>query len=114
MAFQIKQNDRRPYLEFQLLEPDGTTPLDVSGADEITFIMRKEGSGVADVNAACTEVDWSLGQGVYEWQDGDTAVTGSYQAEWEIVWPGDERQTVPVDSYYSVIVIDDLGDTIIV
>ena len=112
MPFQIKQNDRRPYLEFQLLEADGTTPLDVSGADQVTFIMRKSGSEEPEVNAACTEIDWVLGQGLYEWAEGDTQEVGTFQAEWEILWPGDERQTVPVDTYYSVIVIDDLGDAV--
>ena len=106
MPFTIKQHDQRPYLEGQILQPDGTE-MDLSLATEGWAIMRKKGEIIPIFRKEITFTDKAMGEFEYRWEVGDTDVVGEYDFEVEIIW-GTEPQTFPVDSYYPVIIVDDL------
>lgn len=116
MAFRIKQNDTLPNLPFQIFKPDGTTPQDLTDATSVNIVVRTKG---AAPNAApafkkpCTLLDQAVaeneGWGFYDWVAADTAVAGNFEYEFEIVWSDGEIQTVPVDSYLDLVIVDDIG-----
>lgn len=112
MAFKIKRHDLRPYLPAQFFKPDGTTPLPLSAAVAVYFIVR---SKTAATDAApllrkpCVITDAVNGLVEYRWAVGDTDLSGNFNYEFEIMWPNAEPQTIPADSYLDLIVLDDLG-----
>lgn len=113
MPFIIKQNDKRPYLTFQFFQADGTTPLDVSSATEINFVMRLTAGGAANptkIKSACVMTNAIQGIGEYRWGgEEDTADAGMFEYEFEITWANGDIQTIPADGYFTLQIIDDLG-----
>jgi len=109
----MKRGDRRPYVPVQFFQPDGVTPLDVSGADVINFVCRVKGAAEDDppiIKSPITLLDPLLGDGEYRWAVGDTDTPGQYEYEFEITWTaGLEPQTIPQDSFFDLIIIDDAG-----
>lgn len=108
MAFRIKQNDTLPYLSFQIFEPDGSTPLDVTNAREINLCVRHRGGEVILKNP-CVVVNAEQGLCQYIWSAADTRTAGVFQYEFEITWGDGNIQTVPVDSYLELIIVDDIA-----
>ena len=112
MAFTIKQNDTLPNLAFQLFQPDRVTPLDLAAVSVINLVVRASGGTDATVplfKKPCAIISPSLGTGVYDWDPGDTAISGSYEYEFEITWANGDIQTIPQDGYYSLLIVDDIG-----
>lgn len=77
------------------------------------MIVSQAGSN--NVNAAplfkstCVITDAPNGRIEYRWAGTDTSVNGQFSYEFEILWPNAEVQTVPADSYLTLVVVDDLG-----
>lgn len=111
MAFRIKQGDTLPNLPFQIFEPDGVTPTNLTGATVNMVVRTKPGTNATPVlfKKPCTLTSAALGQGVYDWDDGDTDVGGNFEYEFEITWPDTNVQTVPVDTYLDLVIVDDIG-----
>lgn len=112
MAFTIKRNDLRPYLPFQFFQADGVTPLNVTSATAINFVCRVKGSTVDDppkFKKLVTMTDAAQGLGEYRWSGTDTDTAGDFEYEFEITWPGPEPQTIPADSYFALVIVDDVG-----
>jgi hypothetical protein len=108
MAFLIKQHDLQPNLPFQILQPDKVTPKDLTGATSISVVMRHKG-GPMLFKSICILDDVVNGLGHYDWQTGDTDVAGDFEYEFEIIWASGDPQTVPVDSYFQLTIIADIG-----
>lgn len=112
MAFVMKRGDRRPYIPFQFFEPDGVTPLDVTGATVINIVVRLKGADPASapvIKAPVTMSDAPNGIGEYRWAVGDTDTADNYEYEFEITWPNAEPQTIPQDSFFDLVIIADAG-----
>jgi hypothetical protein len=112
MAFMIKRGDLRPNLPFQLLHSDGVTPLDLTSVISVSLVLASKPNQTSAPFAfkkACVIADAPNGNGYYEWASGDTNIEGAYQYEFEIIWADSDPQTVPVDSYFDLIIVDDLG-----
>lgn len=110
--YTIKAHDRLPSIA-ATLAANGAA-LNLTGAT-VKFIMRAKptGNGAAPapkVNAAAVLVDAVNGVVRYDWLGTDTDTPGSYQAEWQIVWPDGRKQTVPTLTYHTVDVLADLDD----
>ena len=56
----IVQGDQK-YIYFYLRENDGTTPVDISNADTITFRMKRYGETTVCFEATCSVVTGTLG-----------------------------------------------------
>lgn len=106
--FYIKQYDRRPNLIARLKNADGT-PLNLTGASSVKFIMKKDNTVVinkVDCSISATPADGTV---TYEWQVNDTDTLGTYKAEFEITWATGITQTLPEDDYIKIIVKNDLA-----
>lgn len=106
MAFIIKKGDTEPKLRATLKNADDT-PIDLTAATAISFVMKNTEGGSATKTAAAF-VDRSAGVVEYSWATADTAAVGTFNCEFEISWSG-RLQTVPNGAFFQVQVIDDLG-----
>jgi hypothetical protein len=104
----MKQGDLRPNLPFQLFQADGVTPLDVSTATSVSIVVRAKG-GALKFKAECDLTDAAEGEGIYDWVEGDTDTAGAFEYEFEILWNDGSPQTVPVDKYLDLTIVDDIG-----
>ena len=59
--------------------------------------------GSAAITSAAT------GEVTYSWGTADTDTAATYQAEIEIVWNDGKAETFPNDSYWEVVVTDDIA-----
>lgn len=112
MAFYIKRNDRRPSLTAQFFQADGVTPLDLSSAASVSMVVRPTGAGIDDApkfKSSCTVVNSATGQISYTWNSGDTDTAGTFDYEFEITWASGITQTIPADTYFTLVVVDDIG-----
>ena len=99
--FTIKANDRLPSIQ-------ATLSADLTTATGVNFIMKSAQGNTIKVNAAATVVDAAAGVVRYDWLAVDTATPGSYQAEWQVTWPGPKKQTFPTLTYHTIDVLADL------
>jgi hypothetical protein len=81
--------------------------VDVSSAT-VNFYMGNINGNV--VNSTATIVDAEAGQVRYDWVASDTANSGMYQAEFEVVYVGGTKETFPNNDYISVVIRPDLQD----
>jgi hypothetical protein len=113
MAFEIKRGDNRPIYMGVLMQNFGTpsqTPIDLTNADVVFFIMRLASLGdvAPHVRAPVNIEDAPNGVVAYEWQPGNTDTPGVYNVEFEINWADGGIETVPNDSYVQITIVEDL------
>ena len=106
MAFYIKQNDTQPAFQ-AILEDGGGDPINLTDAT-VRFHMRAIGSTTPKVDAAASVISPLSGIVRYTWSAADTDTTGSFQAEFEVTYPGGPIETFPNDGYIRVEIIDDI------
>lgn len=107
-AFQIKQNDSLPPLTRNLQLRATAEPLDLTGASKVMFYLAAS-SGQVMVSGQASIVSATQGRVAYAWGAGETATVGVFAAEFEVVWPASQLQTVPNAGYISVRVLDDIA-----
>jgi hypothetical protein len=106
MAFEIKKGDRRPRYRVQLTA--NGTPVDLTGATGVRFLMKAGTTGTAKVDAAASVVDAATGIVEYAWALADTDTAGPFNVEFEVNWSG-EKQTFPSSGYFTITINEDLG-----
>lgn len=114
--FTIKANDRLPTIEAVLgyAAPAVQADLDALAtaladpATRVSFIMRKAGDPTPKVDKLAVVVDAPARRVRYEWVAGDTDTPGTYQAEWEVIFPTGKPQTFPLLTYHSIDILADL------
>ncbi len=106
MKFYIKQNDTSPSMLATLQDANGVA-VDISSAT-VNFYMGNINGNVVD--SIATIVDAEAGQVRYDWVALDTANSGMYQAEFEVVFTGGTKETFPNNDYISVVIKPDLQD----
>ena len=107
----IKRHDESPALEVVVTTQDGS-PLDLSDFIGAAFYLRGRNSlGYPVLRiAAAAEVDVDAHTLRYQWLTGDTAVSGIFEAEFELVDQAGSPRSVPTQGRITVRVIDDLDD----
>ena len=106
MAFKIKKNDTGPKLSLTLQDAAGSA-IDVSGAT-LRFHMKAYGATTLKVDAAATIVDADDGKVEYAWQTGDTDTAGTFYGEIEVTYGDSTVETFPNNSYFTIIIQEDL------
>lgn len=98
--FQIRAGDRLPVIGATITDgkpvpgfPNGT-PVVLTGAT-VRFLMRPLDHSTPTLDNAATITDPTGGKVTYAWAAGDTAIAGSYIAEWQITFSDGRRLTVP-------------------
>jgi hypothetical protein len=117
MAFEIKQNDRRPLfvvvLKDDFGEP-GESIVNLTAATGAVFNMRESGGTAVKVNRGSAVITNAAGGEVtYSWDASDTDTPGSFEAEVEVLWNDGKPETFPggpaAGGYWDVTVTDDIA-----
>lgn len=104
--FVVKQHDTWPPIQVALSDQLGT--IDLSTATQVKF-LASSGLGGHDIDGICNVTNASVGELIYTWVTGDTQYTGDYEVEFEITWNDGTIETVPNDSYGTLVIVADLG-----
>lgn len=105
--FTIKANDRLPSITATFTT--GVTPVDLTNATGVRFIMRPlRGGAVTVASPGVIIAPATSGVVRYDWAAGDTTAPNNYQAEWEVTWAGGKKQTFPTLTYHTVDILADL------
>jgi hypothetical protein len=106
MKFYVKQNDTSPSMLATLQDANGTS-VNITNAT-VNFYMGNINGNI--VNSTATIVNAAAGQVRYDWVDSDTANSGMYQAEFEVIYVGGTKETFPNNDYILVVIKPDLQD----
>ncbi len=106
-TFYIKQNDRWPPLDSYLRQGDNT-PIALQEEDivEITIVHKKRPNETIIDHKSVTVLDGEQGLVRYNWDAGETAVSGDYLGEFLISIGGVSGISlrVPNEGYFNVII----------
>lgn len=105
--FSIRQGTLAPSLTATLLDGAGA-PINLTDATG-TFRMRSQVGGALAVDRAVIVVSALAGTVRVDWQAPDTAVPGTYNAEFLIVLGNGLTEAVPSREYLTVTVTPGLG-----
>lgn len=105
-TFTIKRNDNSPAIRWELKDPD-TNLVGVS----VVFNMKNTVTGALVIERGAAEVVAGAARPTlgYNWAEGDTAVAGLYEAEFEITYADNTIETTPNSTNIVVKVVEDLG-----
>jgi hypothetical protein len=114
MPFYLKQNDRRPLFVVVLKDNFGEPTeaiVNLTTATSAVFNMRSATTPFAvKVNRGTATISNAAGGEVtYAWAAVDTADTGTFHAEVEILWNDGKAETFPNNGYWDVTITDDIG-----
>ncbi len=112
MAFNIKQFDTAPAFVVALKDNFGESTeaaVNLTTAGSAFFNMRSSGGSVYISRGSVTITTAATGIVTYNWGTADTRTAGDYSAEIEIVWANGTVETFPNDSYWDVVVWDDIA-----
>ena len=110
--YYLKRGDTARSIQATLLDPNDVA-VNLTTATSVKFIMRPKGSrGAASpkVEAAAVIVNASAGIVRYDWQAADVDTVGTFNAEWEVIWPTVKPDTYPSNGYNEVIIQQDLNE----
>lgn len=112
MSDNIKRGDL--FTLTKKLSWDDGTPIDLTDASDVFFIMRLDGATEPTVNDQCVIDEPSTGTVSYTFKYGDTATGGMYRYEFEIrgITQGEEPYrpvTVPSRGKYWIHIEEDLA-----
>lgn len=107
-TFYIKQNDTGPSIEAVLTDSNGKYK-SLTDVATVKFNMADENGNVIIDKGTCGIVNASKGIVFYGWQTGDTANTGTYNAEFQVEYTNGQIETFPNSSYIKVVVKGELA-----
>jgi hypothetical protein len=103
MPITIKQHDTKiTFVDTPKVDGVALTSGDLVGC-ALSFLLK---SATVSIKAAATITGATFS---YDPVPADVSTIGTYQQEWEVVYPSGKILTFPNDSYNSVIIIADLG-----
>ena len=84
--------------------------VDLSTATSAVFNMRAKPSGAIKISRGSAGItNAAAGEVTYNWGTADTNTVGNYEAEVEITWNDGKPETFPNDSYWDVVITDDIA-----
>lgn len=112
MAFTIKKGDTLPEINANLTTgptAQSQSPVDLTTATIVILVIKPVAGGSATRLTGSVNGTPTAGNVKYVWIAGDTATAGTFNAEWEITFAAGKIQTFPNDSYFQIVISDDLG-----
>jgi len=104
--FYIKQNDTSPAIRAQFLDND-KNPVSIVGGS-VKFKMSVYNTGELIVNDSAVISDGEEGIAYYVWSPEDTAIAGTFKAEFEVTYSDTYVETFPHDGYLTIQIDADL------
>ncbi|WP_187442313.1 BppU family phage baseplate upper protein [Sutcliffiella horikoshii] len=102
----LKTTDSWDILPYTIKSASGT-PVDLTNAT-VSFIMAKTGSLSPVINKEAEIIDAESGKVQYKFTETDTLLTGTFNAEFQVVFPNEERKTFPTAGYLKVQIASNL------
>lgn len=104
----IKQGDLKPSIA-AILSYVGGSVKNLTG-HTVKLLMRARPGVTPKISAAVTVVSEPAGSVRYDWGATDTDTVGRFQGEFEVTETSSgKKETFPNDSYFEVVITDDLG-----
>lgn len=103
-----KEGDLEPKFLATLKNSDGTA-IDLTSASSVKFIAVPVGGGTT-INRAMVFENRFAGQVSWSPTAGDTDTVGAYNFEVQVTWTTGRWQTVPSDSFASMVIVQDIAD----
>lgn len=97
-VFFIKQNDTLPAIQVKVRTRgylDQIKPFNMSGVTACTFSMADDCGNLVIASAIAQITCVSGGTIQYNWADGDTSGVGKFIGEFELVFAGGNKMTIP-------------------
>lgn len=108
--FELKQHDTLPEITGVCADALGNLP-NLAGAT-VRFILTDKATGVKVIDTPAEVADIPTAAVKYAWVPGDTAVAGSYKAEFEVTYAGGLGvETFPNSKNLNIKIFPDLGGT---
>jgi hypothetical protein len=111
-VFTIKQNDTLPAIEAVIRTRGGLDeiiPFNLSGVTACTFSMADD-CGNLTISSASAQITCTSGGTVqYNWADGDTVEAGTFSGEFELVFAGGDRMTIPTIGNIGIQIIKNIN-----
>ncbi len=107
--FAIKRHARRPYLRVAIKNKDGDA-FDLTGALTATFSFYTSDGTAKFSSPAVLASPLTSGIVYYAWGATDTNTAGEFRGEFDIVYTGGEKLTVPIKGNLVIRVYEDLNN----
>jgi hypothetical protein len=104
MTVTLKRGDTKVNLKATLSNESG--PVDLTGC-QVRFFMSKRNSNKVNKEALIQTETMGLVWVVFEQEDTDTS--GTFQAEFEVTFPDERKETFPNNGYILINIQSDLG-----
>ena len=104
--FIIKQNDTSPAIQ-AALKTFNNKAVNLIGSN-VQFHMKLD-SGMIVVNKPAIIVNDIGGIVKYEWEQGDTAISGTYFAEFQVTYEDESIETFPNKDYIRIRIVKEIA-----
>lgn len=108
MTFQIKRGDQLPAFAVRLRNGDGSVP-DLTGAVVVLNMRNARSKAPIIARAAVSVSDLADALVRYDWTAPDTATSGSFEAEFEVVFADGRPGSYPNKGFIPVAINEDGG-----
>jgi hypothetical protein len=98
----LKKDDLEPKYIATLRNADGSA-VDLTNATSVSLIVKQQG-GAKNFKASGAFENRANGVVSYTWASGNTDTVGTFQMEWEVIWPTNRPETFPNTGYDTLIV----------
>lgn len=110
--FIIKRNDTFPTLTINVKtrgEINQVIPFNLSGVTACTFSMADDCGNLKISSSSANTLSSSGGTIQYAWSTGDTDTSGKYKGEFELLFIGGGKMSIPTLGYIHIEVNDDIN-----
>jgi hypothetical protein len=96
--FHLKRNDTLPALKLQLIDRSclgSRTPFDLTDVSSATFTMKNSCGDIKIMAKAAQILSFSGGVIQYNWEADDTNDSGTFDAEFQLIYSNGKRLSIP-------------------
>lgn len=111
---QIKAGDTHPVFEVSLSGGQQNYPINLGNTSEVRFYMEQvveNNPNELVINQPASSIDSASSKVSYDFEDGGTAESGEYRAEFVLIYGDGTQQTLPRQGYYSITINEPIDKT---